>query len=178
MSEVDKQEMFVVVDKNDNIIGTAPRKECHSNNKIIHRAIHVFIINKKNEILIAKRSKNKDVYPGRLDFSTAGNVTAGEIYKQTAVREINEELGIEINESELIELGKLFFKGENESEIIMNFFVKKNVMKDELKLDKTEVQWAKYYKIEKIKQMLKTNESSFIGMFKESFELLCKHFRW
>jgi len=174
----DQEEMFVVVDENDNVIDTATRKECHSNNKIIHRGIHVFILNDKNEVLVPLRSKTKDACPNTLDYSTAGHVSPGETYKQTAIRETQEELGIEINENELIEIGKLPFTVENQSEIVVVFVVKMDIPIKDIKFDKTEVQKVEYYSVEKLKKMLEENEKKFIDFYKDFFNFLCKHFGW
>ena len=38
-------EYFDIVDENDNIIGKAPRQQCHSNPKLIHRGIFVIVEN-------------------------------------------------------------------------------------------------------------------------------------
>jgi 16S rRNA (adenine1518-N6/adenine1519-N6)-dimethyltransferase len=89
----DAAEKFVVVDENDAITGAASRLEVHGNN-FRHRAVHIFIFNRKGELLLQKRSPWKDRHPGLWDSSAAGHVAAGEEYDATAERELREELGI------------------------------------------------------------------------------------
>ena len=86
-------ELFQVVDENDEATGAAPRSEVHGNN-LRHRAVHVFIFNRQGELFLQKRSRWKDRHPLLWDSSAAGHVDAGEDYDETAVRELQEELGV------------------------------------------------------------------------------------
>ncbi len=93
---MDKQdELFIVVDKNDKIIGYYTRYKCHHDKQLIHRAIGVVIFNDKGEVLLQKRSKHKDLDPRLYTISASGHVGKGETYKQAAQRELQEELGIQ-----------------------------------------------------------------------------------
>lgn len=87
----------VVVNEKDEVIGTMPRAEAHSNGTP-HRIAVVYLENDKNEILIQERIS------GTLDHSSAGHVDPGETYHQAALREAKEELGIE--SVELTSIGK------------------------------------------------------------------------
>jgi len=86
-------EIFDVVDENDQVIGTATRSEVHSN-KILHRAVHVFVFNKRGDLLLQKRSLLKDSHPGVWDSSVSGHLDSGEDYAGAAIRELDEEMGI------------------------------------------------------------------------------------
>ena len=84
MPKDDQKELFVVVDKNDRILGHRTRYDCHHDKSLIHRGIEIVIFNSKGEILLQKRSKKKDLYPGLYTVSTGGHVTKGESYRQSA----------------------------------------------------------------------------------------------
>ena len=86
-------ERFPVVDENDQLQGDAPRDKVHGNN-LRHRAVHILIFNSLGELFLQKRSRWKDRHPLLWDSSAAGHVEAGEEYDETAVRELNEELGV------------------------------------------------------------------------------------
>ena len=107
------EEIFNVVDINDKVIGQATRKECNSNPKMIHRAVFVLIYNDYNEVLWQKRSQTKDVSPSQWVTSVSGHVNAGDGYEETAVREVREELGIEVS---LEFLGKFLYRYRYENE--------------------------------------------------------------
>ena len=88
-------EMVDVVDKYNSVIGEAPRKGIHAKgNKMLHRAVHIFLMDSKNRLWIEKRGPNTDTMPLHYDCSAAGHVAKGETYEQAALREAAEELGI------------------------------------------------------------------------------------
>ena len=54
----------------------------------------MLVFNTKDELLLQKRSMDKDVAPGRWDTSVGGHVNAGEAVADAVMREMEEELGI------------------------------------------------------------------------------------
>jgi len=92
----DQQELFVVVDADDKIIGHKTRYECHHDKTIIHRAVELFIFDSKGRVLLQKRSMAKDTRPGYWSTSVGGHVGKGETNEEAIRREMQEELGIEI----------------------------------------------------------------------------------
>jgi 16S rRNA (adenine1518-N6/adenine1519-N6)-dimethyltransferase len=97
-------EIFDVVDEGDVVLRQATRGEIHEK-QWLHRAIHVFVFNKKKDLLLQQRSRWKDVHPGTWDSSVAGHLDAGESYESCALRELVEEMGIE--QQSLVEVGRL-----------------------------------------------------------------------
>ena len=93
-------EIFDVVDAADQVTGQATRGEVHAG-KWLHRAIHVFVFNKRGDLLLQQRSMFKDVHPGVWDSSVSGHLDAGEDYPAAAVRELAEEMGILADEAPL-----------------------------------------------------------------------------
>ena len=87
-------EVFDVVDEADEVTGQATRREVHERN-LLHRAVHVFVLNRHGELLLQKRSRFKDAHPGVWDSSVAGHLDAGESYEAAATRELDEEMGIQ-----------------------------------------------------------------------------------
>ena len=87
-------EMFDVVDEHNRVIDQKPRGTVHRE-KLRHRAIHIFVFNRRGELFLQRRSRWKDAHPRRWDSSAAGHVNAGDDYDTTAPRELKEELGVE-----------------------------------------------------------------------------------
>jgi len=88
-----KGEIFDVVDECDRVIGQQPRGVVHKE-RLRHRAVHIFVFNRRGELFLQRRSRWKDAHPRRWDSSAAGHVNAGDTHDATAPRELEEELGV------------------------------------------------------------------------------------
>lgn len=100
-----KEEIFDVVDQNDEVISTAVRAEVHQN-KLMHRAVHILVYDHQERVLVQQRGFDKDCSPGLWDTSAGGHVDSGEDYDSAAIREMAEELGV-VSDSGLKYLFKL-----------------------------------------------------------------------
>lgn len=86
-------ELIDILNENGVFTGkTATRKEIHQNG-LWHRAIIVALVNEDNKVLIQKRSKRKEKFPGLWDLSVAGHLPAGEDSVSAAAAELMEEVG-------------------------------------------------------------------------------------
>lgn len=90
------EEIFDVVNERDEVIGQRPRSEIHRLG-LLHRAVHVLVFNRRGELFLQKRSLKKDCFPGAWDSSASGHLDSGESYDACAVREVREELGLELS---------------------------------------------------------------------------------
>jgi isopentenyldiphosphate isomerase len=116
-------EILDIVNENGEPTGkTAGRDEVHEKG-LPHRTSHVWLVRRNPEsnaleLLLQKRSADKDSFPGCYDISSAGHIPAGDGYAESALRELKEELGISAAEEELIfcgqfrsEFRKIFYYG-------------------------------------------------------------------
>ena len=86
---------------------TVDRETAHLEG-VRHRTAHVWLLRNKDgriEILLQKRALTKS-FPGCDDISSAGHIPAGDDYRESAVRELKEELGVKAEESDLIYCGE------------------------------------------------------------------------
>jgi isopentenyldiphosphate isomerase len=88
-------EIFDVVNERDEVIGQKPRDEVHRLG-LMHRAVHVLVFNSRGQVFLQKRSMKKDRQPGLWDSSASGHVDSGEDYDACAVREVREEIGLQL----------------------------------------------------------------------------------
>lgn len=88
-------EIFDVVDETDCVIDQRSRPEVHRL-MLRHRAVHVLVFNSRGDVFLQKRSMTKDTHPGVWDSSSSGHVDSGEEYDACAVRELREEIGLEL----------------------------------------------------------------------------------
>jgi isopentenyl-diphosphate delta-isomerase type 1 len=87
------EDLLEVVNSDNKIIGIERRGVVHATN-LLHRSVHVVLMNSDNHILLQQRAWEKDSEPGKWDTSSAGHVDPGEVPLEAAERELNEELGL------------------------------------------------------------------------------------
>lgn len=155
-----ENELFDVVDDNDSVISCAPRWKVHQDG-LFHRAIHLWIFNAQNEILLQKRSPTKDRFPNRWTSSVSGHVDAGENYQTTVYRESKEELGIDLNHS-VEEIGYFPASHHTEEEFIKLY---KIVYEGSLKPHAGEVSEVAWCSLQKLENWLKTTPEDFTPSF-------------
>jgi isopentenyl-diphosphate delta-isomerase len=61
-----------------------------------HGVVHLWLYNRKGEILLQLRAPTKEIFPDVWDVSVAGHIGAGDTPIQVTLREAAEELGIKI----------------------------------------------------------------------------------
>tara|TARA_R110002051_G_scaffold310482_1_gene383689 strand:+ start:2034 stop:2582 length:549 start_codon:yes stop_codon:yes gene_type:complete len=98
-------ELIDILDSNGNLIDkTALKSEAHKNGWF-HPTVHIWFYTKNQKILIQKRSNNKDTHPSLWDVSVAGHIGAGEQIEDAAIREVEEEIGLQISKQSLKKIG-------------------------------------------------------------------------
>jgi isopentenyldiphosphate isomerase len=103
---VKNEEIFDIYDADMKQVGTAPRSEVHAKG-YWHQSFQCWIV--KGEpvnptLLLQARHESKDTYPGLLDISCAGHLSAGELVED-GIRELEEELGLQVSFGELHSCG-------------------------------------------------------------------------
>ncbi len=94
-------EMLDVVDEHDKPLGfTKLRTEVHRDGDW-HREVHVWVYNGKGELLFQLRGPNQESFPNCWDVSVGGHVSAGSEYADSALKELEEELGIKAHAKDL-----------------------------------------------------------------------------
>jgi isopentenyldiphosphate isomerase len=91
-------EYLDIIEENGQPTGEIVSRETAHRDGILHRTAHVWVIRRNAgsyDILLQKRSPEKDSFPGLFDTSSAGHIPAGEEPLPSALRELYEELGIE-----------------------------------------------------------------------------------
>lgn len=85
----------------------------------MHRAVHLFVLNREREIYLQKRSPHKRVQPGKWDTSVGGHIPSGEETVEALFREADEELGLKCFSPTF--MYSYIMRNEFESELISSF---------------------------------------------------------
>jgi isopentenyldiphosphate isomerase len=102
--------------------------------------VNVWIVNSKNEVLLAQRHPQKKLWGGLWECSASGSVLAGEDSLQGALRETEEEIGIILPPTEAVLLESIM----RENNFRDTFLFTKDISICELKLKPDEVINAKW----------------------------------
>ena len=159
-------EKIVVVDEKDNFLREEDKLKCHKGDGILHRAFSAFIFNEKNELLIQKRSRLKQLWPLHWSNSCCSHPRKGESYDEAAERRVVEELGISCR---LEMLYKFIYNARyknigSENELCAVFIGKCDNMK--INADPKEIAEHKFIGIWELKKDIKENPDSYTPWFK------------
>ena len=138
------------------------------------QGVHVWIMNGKKELLIQRRNPNKRVHPNVWSIA-GGGVDAGETTLSTAIRECQEELGIDLKVDEL----ELLMSYRRSYDFVDIYLAKKDVDIKDVVIQEEEVSEVKWASFEELEELIKTKKTSenvelYFSFFKELVKKLEK----
>ncbi|MCJ1224846.1 isopentenyl-diphosphate delta-isomerase idi1 [Toensbergia leucococca] len=191
------EEVCIVLDENDNPIGSASKKVCHLMKNIdqglLHRAFSVFLFDTENRLLMQQRAPEKITFPDMwtntccshplgIPGETGAELSAAiQGVQRAAQRKLDQELGIKAKQVPLEKfrfLTRIHYKapsdgkwGEHEVDYIL--FIKADVAIDP---NPNEVQDTRYVSENELKSMFDDDKLKFTPWFK----LICQSmlFEW
>ena len=151
---------------------TALKSEAHKNGWF-HATVHIWLFTSDKKILLQKRALTKKVFPGIWDISVAGHIGAGEEILEAAKREIFEEIGLELEEKDLIKIGTRIHQVIHENGIQDNehhhiFIAELKVPVSALTMQEEEVAGLKLWNLTVLKQT-KNLENVLLPRFHEYY---------
>ena len=165
-------EYLDIVDENGKPTGkTVSREEAHAKG-IMHRTAHVWIVRPTGdgyEVLLQKRSEKKESYPGMYDTSSAGHIQAGDEPLESALRELEEELGIRA-EAEDLHFADTFrnqyeepFHGQmfKDNEVSFVYVYEKPVEISDMTLQEEEIESVAWFKLDQVIEAVEQHDPMF-----------------
>lgn len=146
-----------VLDAYGNKTGIIKEKTLAKKAKDYTLAVHVWIMNSENQILLQKRSLQKHSFAGMWD-STGGCARAGESSVEAMKREVWEELGLDIQLQEFQFLFRFPAQKNSKPMFLDVYLLKKDIALDQLTLQQEEVEMVCYTPIMKLKKWYYENE--------------------
>lgn len=180
-------EYFDIVDENGEPTGEKVSRETAHREGIRHRTAHVWIVRKKDrgyDILLQKRSMDKDSFPGLYDTSSAGHIPAGDEPLDSALRELKEELGIQAEASQLAYAGMFHgqyakeFHGRifRDNEIVRVYVYQEPVDINQLSLQKSELDEVRWFCLDEVWNEIQHSRERFC-MPKAGLSILGKYLK-
>jgi isopentenyldiphosphate isomerase len=147
-------EMIKIYDENNIYTNKNLMKSVAHRDGLWHRTAHICIYNSGGQILLQKRAARKELLPDMWDVSVAGHIGCDDSEIGAAVREISEEIGVEINESDLDFYNMYKFSGTYNNlinnEFFYVYFLKLDLDLDDLVLQVEEVSDVGWFEPEQI----------------------------
>jgi len=162
------QEILILVDDNDNEIGTDTRENCHSGKGKRHRAYTAFIFHGR-KMLLQQRSMKKLLWPGAWDVSFTSHVYPGETYQQAASRRAMQELNAHVGT--LTDVHSFVYyapQGDNAENEFCRVLV--GDFDGRITLNRDEIASVRWASVPEVKGDLISHPDSYTPWFKLSFE--------
>ncbi|PNX50770.1 MAG: hypothetical protein BV458_12625 [Thermoplasmata archaeon M9B2D] len=164
-----ENEFLDIVDSEGNTTGIASREDVHRN-KLLHKVVHLLVFNSSGELLLQKRSRSKEIEPGKWDTSVGGHVHSGEAVRSALFREMQEELGLISCSTEF--LYSYIYSGAVEKELVHSF---RCTFDGELFFNKREIDEIKFWFPDDISEQLQSDV--FSDHFREEFNHYRDHLK-
>ena len=158
-------ELLDIVDENNNLTGEFVDREIVHSEGLLHREVGVIVLNENNEILLEKRASTKKQSPNKWALC-AGHIEAGDVPENAILREIKEEIGIDITKKELQFLDvfrrdKKFNNGQHNNTYIYIYIYKTNKKVEDYTIQVEELSEVKYFSIDLIEKALEEKNSDY-----------------
>ena len=165
-------EYLDIVTEDGNPTGEQIERSIAHRDGIMHRTAHVWIVRPKEggfDVLLQKRSQNKESFPGMYDTSSAGHIPAGDEPLDSALRELQEELGIKAVPEQLHFAGKFRIQYEKEfhgkmfkdNEVTTVYVYMDPVNDNDLILQESEVEDVRWFDFHEVIGEIKTSRERF-----------------
>jgi len=168
-----KEEKVVLVDTEDNPIGTMPKMEAHEK-AVLHRAFSVFILNEKGELMLQQRALHKYHSPGLWTNTCCSHQREGEGNIEAGKRRLKEEMGFSTS---LEALFSFIYKApfdngltEHELDHVLLGYYKEPPM-----INLEEVAAWKWMNLDALAKALEENPEEFTVWFKIIFDRFYTH---
>lgn len=160
-----KKENIILVDEEDNEIGTEEKLKAHQNGGRLHRAFSIFVFNSKGEMLLQRRAMGKYHCGGMWTNTCCSHPNAGETTEAAAHRKLKQEMGFDTDIKDVFTFiyRAPLDKGLTEHELDHVFVGKFDGKVSPNTSEACDFKWAK---IDEIKKFVKKDPGMYTPWFK------------
>ena len=159
-------ETFDVLDEHGGFTGEVIERDKAHEVGAWHRAVGLYLVNSKNQVLSQRRSESKKLWGGCWDYTAGGHVDSGELGLASVIRELDEELGIKVCASDVRYIFSYISDKKHEDKGIWDrhfneyYIVFKDLDISSIKLQENEVDEIKWIDYSEFKKMVKSRDKS------------------
>jgi isopentenyl-diphosphate Delta-isomerase len=132
----------------------------------LYRVSALWLTNSKGDILLARRALSKTHDPGKWGPAVAGTVEKNETYESNIIKEVKEELGLEVNLKKNLKTMKHSEKFKH-NHLTQWFTAKIDISEKEINFDKVEVDTVKWFSKKELSKKVSANPENFLTTIKE-----------
>jgi len=161
----------VLVDEQNNVIGTDEKIHAHNSSTLLHRGVSAFLFNRQKELLVQKRATLKKTWGGYWSNSFCGHPQIHETSEQAVHRHAKFELGINLQEVYFIADYRYKFanNGVVENEICPIYLV---ISDDIIKINDQEVEEVRFFLWQEFTRHIQQELDDFTPWCKEELIIL------
>lgn len=160
------EEYLDIVDETGEPTGEKKERSRVHRDGDLHRTSHVWIARRKRgrlQLLLQKRSRDKDSHPGCYDISSAGHIPAGSGFVDSALRELEEELGVYALEKELEDCGVRRIRWKDrfygtpflDNQVSRVYLLWRNLEAGQFRPQASEIEEVRWMDLEELKELVK-----------------------
>jgi len=165
-----------LVDEKGRYLGEEEKEKCHLGEGLLHSAFLGMIFNDKDELMIARRSAQKRLWPGFWDGTVASHYYKNKGAQETVVKRLQDEIGVASESVEFLFKFRYQVKygdigSENE---ICDVFRVKDIDPEDLAIDLSEISEFRYVSLPVVKKDIHYNVRRYTPWFIIALEMFFK----
>lgn len=155
------RELVNIVNEDDQVIGEKWRDELTENDR--WRIIIVWVKDVDGRHLLQQRSLTKEIHPGVWTSACAGTITANDTPLETAIRELAEEIGLQVKPDELKRSGVVKYRDPSKGFRIGYGYqlVIDHIPSEQFTIQTDELEQVKWFSSEEIEALYKNSPELF-----------------
>jgi isopentenyl-diphosphate delta-isomerase len=170
------KEMLLLVDEADRYLGEGEKEDCHRDGGRLHRAFLAVLSTKGGELLEARRSGKKRLWPHFWDGTVAGHFHSGERPEESVRKRILEEIGTKCRDLEFLFKFRYraAFKNVGSENEVCHVFRAEDLSAREIAINPDEVSEYRLSSIPSLKDRLGASPEEFTPWFLIAIKELLK----
>lgn len=170
------EELLILVNEHDQILGYDSKETCHVGEGKLHRAFSLFLFNDRGQLLLQKRSAQKALWPLFWSNSVCSHPRQGEGYEEAILRRVKEELGFETSLQYLFKFPyQAAFKSVGSENELCSVYIGK-INGQTIQADPDEIAEWKYIDIEELNNDLVHHSEQYTPWFKIEWARIQKRY--